>query len=265
MVEKLTPNNDFLNPEELTRNLKTKIIGKKVYFFKRIPSTNIFAKELIKECPVEGTIVIADVQTSGRGRKNRFWYSPSGGLWFSVILYPNLSPKIGILITMAVSISIVQAIKDITGLETEIKWPNDLLLNGKKVCGVLTEIDADSDKIKYAIVGIGINVNNLIDKKLKNTAISLKEGFGSEVSRIKILKPILEYLDNNYYKLINQKFEYIKKAWLSYTKIIGRKIQVINENIIIEGIVQDIDDNGYLILKTNSGSIKIVNGDIKYL
>lgn len=265
MVEKSTPNLDDLNPKEITKNLKTKIVGKKIYFFEKITSTNLYAKKLTKECIEDGTIVIADVQTCGRGRKNRFWHSPAGGLWFSVILYPNLSPESGMLITMAISISVAQAIKDITGLNTEIKWPNDLLLREKKVCGILTEINSDLHKLNYAIVGIGINVNNKIDEELKKIAISLKQEIGSEVSRTKLLKSILENLDINYNKLINKEFNYIKKTWLSFSKIIERKIQVVDEEIVIEGKVKDIDYNGYLILKTKFGEIRIVCGDIKYL
>lgn len=265
MIKKLISKPDLFNPEEITKNLKTKIIGKKVYFFNKIPSTNLYAKQLIKEHIGEGTIVITDVQTRGRGRKNRFWYSPYGGLWFSVILYPDLSPESGMLITMTFSISVVQAIKDITGLNTEIKWPNDLLLRKKKVCGILTEIDSDLHKINYAIGGIGINVNNKIDEELKRTAFSLKQEIGSEVSRIKILRSILKNLDINYNKLKNKDFDYIKKTWLSFTKLIDRKIQITDEKIVIDGVVKDIDDNGYLILETESGEIRIVSGDIEYL
>jgi len=265
MVKNLTPESDFLNPEEIKKGLKTKIIGKKVYFFNKIPSTNLYAKNLIKKNIEEGTIVIADVQTSGRGRKNRYWHSPYGGVWFSVILYPDLSPESGMLITMAASISVAQAIKDVTGINTEIKWPNDLLLRKKKVCGILTEIDSDLYKINYAIVGIGINVNNELDDELKKIAFSLKQEIGSKVSRIKILKSILENLDKNYNKLIKKDIDYIKKTWFSFSKIIGRKIQIKDDNIVRKGIVKEIDDDGYLILRTRFGDIRITSGDVKYL
>ncbi|UCF50091.1 MAG: biotin--[acetyl-CoA-carboxylase] ligase [Thermoplasmatales archaeon] len=265
MAKKSTHKPDFINSEELTKNLKTEIIGKKIYFFEKIPSTNLYAKQLIKECAQEGTIVIADIQTSGRGRKNRIWYSPPGGLWLSVILYPEICPKSGMLITMTVSISVAQAIKEITGLDPEIKWPNDLLLKEKKICGILTEINADFNKIKYAIVGIGINVNNEIDEDLKNIAFSLKQELGSEVSRIKLLSSILKNLDNNYKKLIQKNYNYIEKTWISFTKMIDRKVQITDEKNVIVGIVKDIDENGHLIIESKFGEMKIVSGDIKYL
>ena len=265
MVKKVTPKSDILSPEEISKNLKTKIIGKKVYFFKKIPSTNLYAKQLVKDYIEEGTIVVTDVQTHGRGRKNRFWHSPMGGLWFSVVLYPHIPTDKGMLITMVSSISVAQAIKKITGLNPEIKWPNDLLINGKKVCGILTEIDADLDKINHIIIGIGINVNNDINEDLKEIAISLKQEVGFNISRVKLLRSILQYLDLNYDRLNFGDFNYIREIWLSYSNVIGRNILVEDESILTKGVVIDIDDSGYIILKTHSGKIRILSGDVKYL
>ena len=265
MVKKLTPKPDILSPEEITKNLKTKIIGKKIYYFKKIPSTNLYTKQLVREYAEEGTIVIADDQTHGLGRKNRLWHSPTGGLWFSVVLYPHIPTDKGMLITMASSVSVAQAVEEIIGLNTEVKWPNDLILNGKKVCGILTEIDAEMDKINYIIVGIGINVNNDIDEELKEIAISLKQETGSDISRAKLLRSILQHLDLNYNKLILGDFDSIREEWLSYSSIIGREIQMEDDKIVTKGVVIDIDESGYIILETDSGTIRIVSGDIKYL
>ena len=160
--------------EDISLDINTKIIGKKILHFKTIDSTNHFARTLIKEEIDEGSIVVADIQTSGRGRNNRLWSSPIGGLWFSVILYPDISSKKGMTVTMAASVSVADAIKKSFGLNTEIKWPNDILINGKKVCGILTEIETKNDRIFYSIVGIGINVNNDLDSELENIATSLK-------------------------------------------------------------------------------------------
>jgi len=264
MVEKLTHNN-FLDSDEKTNNLKTKIIGKKIFYFDKIQSTNLYAKQLIDQNIENGTIVISDVQTGGRGRKNRTWISTSGGLWFSVVLYPEIDPRRGIVLTMAASISVSKAIKDITGLKTEIKWPNDILLKNKKVCGILTELVADLNKINYAIIGIGINVNNKIKKQLNEIAISLKQVVSSDVSRDKLFKSIIKNFDMNYYRLKNNDFEYIKKTWLSYSKIIGKKVKITDEKYVIGGIIKDIDEDGYLILKTGSGKKRVLNGDISYL
>jgi BirA family biotin operon repressor/biotin-[acetyl-CoA-carboxylase] ligase len=263
MEKKLIPKTDLQN--NLIQNLKTDIIGKNVFYFNKIHSTNLHAKQLIKENIEEGTIVISDVQTKGRGRKDRFWHSPIGGLWFSIVLYPNLSSKSGMLITMTASISIAQAIKEVVGLDAEIKWPNDLLIKNKKVCGILTEIDADLQKIKYAIVGIGINVNNKIEDDLKNTAISLKQEIDKKISKVNFLKSVLEKFDSNYIKLKNKNFNYIRKTWLTYANIINKKIKITEENNVTIGIVKEIDEYGHLILNTKFDKVKIISGDVKYI
>jgi len=251
--------------EEVTFRLDTKIIGKEVHYFKSLPSTNVFGKKLIKDGSPEGTVVIADVQTSGRGRKHRRWLSPEGGLWFSVILYPHIPPHYGMLVTMVSSVSIVQGINNVTGISPIIKWPNDLLLNGKKVCGILTELDAEIDRINYTIVGIGINVNNSIDEKLQKTAISLIQKSKYKISRVELLRSILKCMDENYRKFISGNFGDIRKLWFSYSNVVGKWIRVRGENTVIEGIVTDIDESGCLILDTMDGITRIVSGDVEYL
>jgi len=179
------------------QELNTKRIGRIIYHFKTIDSTNSFAKKLVNQGVKEGAVVVSDVQLSGRGRKDRTWSSPEGGLWFSILLYPNISPQSGMLITMASSIAVAQGIKEITGLNPEIKWPNDLLINGKKVCGILTELDAKGDNIRYSVVGIGLNVNNPLEEELRDTATTLKQEFSNHVSRLELLKSILRNFDEN--------------------------------------------------------------------
>jgi BirA family biotin operon repressor/biotin-[acetyl-CoA-carboxylase] ligase len=251
--------------EEVTRNLKTKIIGKKIQYFKTINSTNLYARKLLEKNIEEGTVVVADIQTHGRGRKKRTWSSPSGGLWFSVILYPNIPPQNAMLITMASSVAVAQGIQEVTGLKPVIKWPNDLLLNNKKVCGILTELDAEIDKLKYIVVGIGINVNNPIDIELKDIGISLFQEARKKLSRVNLLKVILKNLDELYHKLNSEDYNFIRELWFSYSKIIGKEIRVTTEKSNFTGIVTNIDDNGSLILETKDGFIKIVSGDIEYL
>jgi len=251
--------------QEVTADLSTKIVGKDIHYFKEISSTNYFAKQLASKGAREGTIVVADVQTEGRGRKDRTWSSPSGGLWFSVILYPNIPPERGMLVTMTTSVAVTQAIEEITNLKPVIKWPNDLLINGKKVCGILTELDAEMDKINHTVIGIGINVNNEIDRELRDIAISLKQTVGHEVPRVKLLRSIIKYLDENYSKLKSENFDFIKNLWLSRANIIGKKIQVQNEETLITGIVSDVDESGCLILDSDKGKVRIVTGDVRYL
>ncbi len=262
---RLISNPDILIPEEITTGLDTDIIGKDVFYFKSISSTNIYAKQIAEKGIKEGVVVIADIQTHGRGRKNRAWLSPFGGLWFSVILRPKILPERGMLVTMVASIAIVQAIKEITGLNPVIKWPNDILINGKKICGILTEMDFKKNIINYAIVGIGINVNNEINDEIKEIASSISIENGSVISRTKFLKYILKYFDKNYKKLIINDFKTIKKLWSSYAKIIGKAVEIKDNGNTLSGIISDIDENGYLILINKDNIHRIFTGEIIYL
>ena len=252
--------------EEISKNLCTEIIGNTIIYFPEISSTNLHAKKLIGKNAKEGTIIISDVQKQGRGRKDRSWSSPIGGLWFSTILYPNLTPQNGMIVTMVASVAITRGIEETLNITPVIKWPNDLLIDNKKVCGILTELDAEMDKINYMIVGIGLNVNNKIDKELKKIAISLKQKTGSEISRVELLQSILKHFDRTYCDLLSGKYENIRNLWLSYSNIIGKKIQVEqSDKVKITGKVVDIDESGCLILKKKDGNVKIFSGDVTFL
>jgi len=256
---------DIIIPEEIKDDLNTDIIGKDIFYFKSISSTNIYAKNIAEKSFKEGIVVIADIQTHGRGRKNRLWLSPSGGLWFSVILRPKIIPEKGMLLTMAASIAVAQAIKKTTGLNPVIKWPNDILINKKKVCGILTEFVFKKNFLDYAVVGIGINVNNKIDKKIKKVATSLSLEVGLNILRVKFLKTILKYFDEYYKKLNMSDFKTIKKLWFYYNKSIGKKVKIEDDGKILYGVISDIDDYGFIILKTKGGIYKICSGDLSYL
>ena len=251
--------------EEVTLELDTQVIGKDIYYFKSLASTNLFAKKLVKDGVEEGAIVVSDVQSGGRGRKSRNWFSPEGGLWFSIVLYPHIPPERGMLITMAGSIAVVQGIKETTDLCPVIKWPNDLLINGKKVCGILTELDAEMDCINYTVVGIGINVNNRLSEDLQGKATSLIQEAGSKVSRVKLLRSILKCFDENYSKLISGDYDFIRDSWFSHANIVGREILVHGEKTMLRGVVSDVDESGCLILDTKDGSVRVVSGDVEYL
>jgi len=256
---------DIIIPEKITTELNTDIIGKDVFYFKSISSTNIYAKQIAEKGIREGFVVIADIQTHGRGRKNRMWFSSFGGLWFSVVLKPNIPPDRGMFVTMVVSITVAQAIKKLTNIDPVIKWPNDLLINGKKICGILTEFDIKKNKINYAVVGIGINLNNKINKKIKKIATSISIEIGSNISRVKFLKIILKYFDDNYKKLIKGDFSTIKKIWCLYSNIVGKAVKINDNGDTISGIISGIDNKGYLVLKTKKDIKKIYTGDLYIL
>ena len=250
---------------EIVRNLDTKVIGRKLYYFKKLPSTNLFARELIDQKVSNGSVVVADVQTHGRGRKDRTWFSPTGGLWFSVIVYPDIPPRKSMMLTMAASLGVVDAIKTITGIVPRIKWPNDVLIKGRKVCGILTEIDAEIDRINFAIVGIGLNVNNTLPTDFGKYATTLRQECGSKVSRVQLLRSILKSFDEQYEKLARGKYDDIRKNWLSFSQIIGKHVRVHEGSISLEGIVDDVDEDGSLILKNDSGTHRVLSGDVEVL
>jgi BirA family biotin operon repressor/biotin-[acetyl-CoA-carboxylase] ligase len=245
--------------------LKTNFIGKKLYHLETVGSTNSFIKNIDSNDKQEGIVVVADVQSEGRGRKYRKWTSPKGGLWFSILLFPKIHPKQGMLITMIGSIAVSQGIIELTNLNPEIKWPNDILLNKRKVCGILTEIETHKEKMNYVIVGIGINVNNILEKEFEKSATTLKNVFGNQVSREDLLTSILNSFDKNYEKLYSQNYDYIRNLWLSYSNIIGKKIKVEDGKNAYNGVVSDINEYGHLILETSDGHVKVISGDVTYL
>ncbi len=250
---------------EIKKDIDTKIIGKRIKYFNSLSSTNKYAKENIEKNFLEGTIIISDIQTSGKGRKKRSWSSNKGGLWFSIILYPDLLPNQGVLLTMAASVSLYHAINELTGIKPTIKWPNDLLIDNKKICGILTEFDAETDKINYAIVGIGLNVNNKIDNLLKNRATTIKSEAKKRILKVDLLKEIIMNFDKYYSKLMNGEYDIIRKEWLLYSNIIGKKISVTQNKNNFVGTVEDIDKNGFLIINTDKGKTRLLSGDINYL
>lgn len=251
--------------EEVSRGLVTHLIGKNIHYFSSLSSTNSYAKTLIKNKKAEGTVIIAGEQTTGRGRKNKAWDSKQGGLWFSIILHPRIPPQRAMIVTMAASIAVTKAINAIIKEKAVIKWPNDVLINGKKICGVLTEIDAELDCIHYLIIGIGINVNNPIDPSLHSTATNLKTLTHSTINLAQLLKQILEHFDELYQYIKKADYDYLIKQWLSHTNIIGKHVRIQKEKTTLKGIAIGINETGSLIIKTKQGEQQIVTGDIEYL
>lgn len=260
---------DLLLPQEIQRGLSTNYIGKEIYYFPELKSTNIIAKEKAlhgAEEIGEGTLIIAERQSAGKGRLGRKWFSPAGGIWLSVILYPQLSPSYISRITLMTAVAAVKAIKICTQIKSQIKWPNDILINEKKVCGILTEMSAELDIINWVVVGIGINVN--IDHRefpedIQENTISLKEVSGKEVLRVKLVQTFLQEFEKYYEILKRREFFSILKEWKLYSHTLGRKIRVDTGEKIITGEAVDINEEGALILKKEDGElVEIFSGTI---
>jgi len=260
---------DLLLPQEIQRGLSTNYIGKKIYYFPELKSTNIMAKEKTlhrAEGIDEGRLIIAERQSAGKGRLGREWFSPAGGIWLSVILYPQLLPSYISRITLMTAVAVVRAIKICTQIESQIKWPNDILINEKKVCGILTEMSAELDMISWVVVGIGINAN--IDHQdfpedIQENTISLKETLGKEISRVKLVQTFLQEFEKYYEILKRREFFSILKEWKLYSHTLGRKIRIDMGEKIVTGEAVDINEEGALILKKGDGElVKIISGTI---
>ena len=256
---------DSITTEELTQCLHTQLIGRKIHHFSSLPSTNDYAKTLAKNGESEGTIVIADEQTNGRGRKQRLWISPKNGLWFSIILRPALPPSKAMNATMCAACALAETISTHTSLQASIKWPNDILIENKKVCGILTELSAEIDEIKYLIVGIGLNVNNTLPKELQKISTSLKKETKKSVETLPLLASLLESFERFYVSLKNGNMDLLRKTWLTYSSTIGSTVKVNTGKDMITGNAVDLGENGELIVQTNKGKKEIITGDISYL
>lgn len=263
MVEK-----DEFFPKKVKKNLKTKVLGKKFYYFEEVDSTNHIAKELAKEGVTEGTVVISETQKTGRGRLDRKWISPSGGLWFSIILRPKVSLKKAPLVTLLTGVAVAKVIRQM-GLDAKIKWPNDVLINKKKVCGILTEIGTGLNAIEYIIVGIGINVNidcALFPVEFKEKTTSLKEELNTNISRVDLMKSFLMELEHFYDLFNNQKFDRLLSEWKSLSETLFKNVRISTPTEEIEGKAIDINSDGSLILELSDGSIKtILAGDCTHV
>jgi len=260
---------DILLPQEIQNNLSTSYIGKNIYYFPELESTNIMAKEkaLLGAKKInEGTVIIAEEQSAGKGRLGRKWFSPRGGIWLSIILFPQLLPSYIPRITLMTAVVLVKAIEICTQIKAQIKWPNDILVNEKKICGILTEMNAELDLINWVVVGVGINVNidyQNFPRDIQEKTTSLKEIEKKEISRVRLVQVFFKEFEKYYEILKNKEFSFILREWKIYSHTLGKKINVDMGDQIISGEAVDINEIGALILKKESGKlIEIISGTV---
>ncbi len=263
----MTNEDKKLNPETLSSLCSSWLFTpEKILYLDETSSTNDVAKKMAIEGSPEGTTVIAEFQTLGRGRSGRQWESPKYlGIYFSFILKPDINKELIPYITMLTGIAAAEAIKEETDLDSRMKWPNDIIINDKKVCGILVEGSTVKDNLEFLIVGIGVNVNNdFFPGNYLYPPTSLKIEKGDAVSRENILRKLLEKIEIWYHILIKQKkSSLILKRCRELSHSIGKNISIRMVNESLTGYVMDIDKTGYLILKTESGEIiKIPSGEI---
>ena len=260
---------DQLLPWELTSKIKTNYIGNRIYYFEETDSTQNFALQIAQNKKENGTIIIAQKQTHGKGRLNRKWISPKGGIWFSIILHPTFTIEESMLLPIVSSISLSNAIHKSLNLKTTVKWPNDVTLNGKKVAGMLIDASFQSNTIENIVLGIGINYK-INKKELENKIKKSSNFYGVETllnqsedeNPINLVKNFLHELENNIERLTNGKKAKILNEWTKNSETIHENVIVNTSNGKISGIAKKIEVDGSLIVKTRHGIKRIFVGDV---
>jgi BirA family transcriptional regulator, biotin operon repressor / biotin---[acetyl-CoA-carboxylase] ligase len=251
-----------VSADEVRIGLKTKFLGQVIHYEESVGSTQKIAQRLAYEDVPEGTVVIAEEQVLGRGRMERKWHSPKyTGIWMSMILRPKIPITKAPQLTLITAVAVVQAIEELTGLLPDIKWPNDILIRGKKVTGILTELQAESDRISSIIIGIGMNVNQTKEdfpEELQTIASSLAIEKGEKISRAALIRAVLTNIERLYLLYLEQGFAPVKILWESYAISIGKNIIARTLTGSIHGRAKGINDEGVLLIEDTSGKTHFV-------
>jgi BirA family biotin operon repressor/biotin-[acetyl-CoA-carboxylase] ligase len=243
---KLISSPDLLLPYEFPS------LEQSIHYFPEIGSTMDIARELATKGAGEGTIVIAEVQAQGRGRLSREWLSPKGGIYFTLILRPKINPAYAPRINLMASVAVATTIRKLYGLKAELKWPNDVLIEGRKVCGILAEMDAETDVINFINLGIGINANTSVTQ-FEKTATSLKDASGREISRKEFLSVLLMEIGRQQPLLMSTD---LLDEWKKLTGTLNKYVKIVASGEVIVGQAIDIDATGALIIRERNGSLK---------
>jgi BirA family biotin operon repressor/biotin-[acetyl-CoA-carboxylase] ligase len=250
----------------LQEGLQTKRFGKHIVFLREIGSTNDYAKELASYGAEEGTVVIAETQTKGRGRLERKWISPKGGLYMSLVLRPSRRANETVKLIFVAGLAVAEILKDVYGLGVETKWPNDVLVKGKKICGILCEMNATGEKVNFAVVGIGVNANFNVKKtlptELAGTATSIEDQLGRQIRLEELFKTLNERLERVYLSFLKEGFAVVIDEWKRYAAFLGKQVEVTSGADRFSGIAVNVDSDGSLILRQGDNLVRIVSGDL---
>jgi BirA family transcriptional regulator, biotin operon repressor / biotin---[acetyl-CoA-carboxylase] ligase len=260
---------DLLLLEILSPLIRGTIFDGQVHHFYKIGSTNTAAMAAASDGAPEGSVFLSEEQTAGRGRGAHTWDSaPSTGIYCSVVLRPKLPPSEVLVLSLAAGLAVRRAIEQVNArVRVDLKWPNDLLIGGRKVCGILTEMNAEATRVRHVVVGIGVNVNQLIfPPELENQATSLRMETGTEWSRLELTGALLKSLDQEYRafldlpdgrKLILQRFGE-QSSWVR-----GKTVRIEENGSTIEGITEGLDDRGFLLVRTSQGMQTVLSGTVR--
>jgi BirA family biotin operon repressor/biotin-[acetyl-CoA-carboxylase] ligase len=260
---------DRLTALELSPLLNTRELGRVVHHHETVPSTNELAFKLATDGAGHGELVVAEEQTAGRGRRGRTWASPPGvNLHASVIIRPDLPPYRAPEMTLVAAVALAETLQE-AGAEAHIKWPNDILVNGKKIAGILTELSADSDRIHFLVLGIGVNLNASADqlpKEVAEQATSLMRVRGKKVPRALFTAALLSHLEDWVERHATEGFEPVRQVWRQMSSTLGHEVLVKSEKRELKGVAEDIDESGALLLRTPEGTLeRILAGDVEQL
>lgn len=259
---------DALHADDLSSRLgKVRAVGREIHVFKQTTSTNDVASRLAEGGAKEGVVVFAESQTKGRGRMGRVWVSPPGkGLWFTVLLRPDIPPQETTQLTVAAATSLCRAITLQTALKPDIKWPNDLLIRGRKIAGILTEMRAELDQVREVLLGIGINVNQEtrdFPEPLRRIATSLRIESGQKINRAELAIAILRELDRDYGAVMDGQFKRLAEQWEERCTTLGCHVSIRLGDRLIRGRAESLDDDGALLVRGPHGHLeRIVGGDV---
>lgn len=257
---------EHIKRDEISKNLNTKYIGKDIYIFNEVMSTNTLAKFLSMNGVGNGAVVISEKQTKARGRSGKNWESPLGGVWLSIILNPNVNHSKIPLITLATGVAVENTLKRIGVKNAEIKWPNDILIHGKKVCGILTEAITSFNTIESVIIGVGIDANISIEnfpEELRENMTTLNDEIGEKVDENLLIKLFLEEFEKISEQFINEEYETILKEWRKNSYTIGKIVEVHEPfSKPYDGYVLGISRDGSLVVEKIDGTLeKVISGE----
>lgn len=260
------PEKERISSSKVRECLHTKILGRSILYFRTLTSTNHFAKLLAARNVREGIAVVAETQSRGKGRLGRKWVSPEGGLWFSIILRPPMRPRDAAKLTLLGSVAVAKTISELYELKAEIKWPNDILINQRKLCGILTEGEIREEKLRFAVAGFGLNANfslEILPKHLRELATTLSEQLGKKISREILLCNLLQNADEYYEMLSDGKFETILNDWRRLSGFLGSYVEIAGCREKIEGWAVDLDNDGALIVRLEDQTTRrVISGEV---
>ncbi|MCM1175862.1 MAG: biotin--[acetyl-CoA-carboxylase] ligase [Blautia sp.] len=255
---------DVISKSEIASRLNTKWAGRKLYYLEKTGSTNIDARRCAEEGDPHGTTVVAGMQTAGRGRRGRYWQSPAGSaVYMTIMLRPDFAPDKASMLTLVMALSVAEAVAEAAGLDAGIKWPNDIVVNQKKVCGILTELNVESDYIRYVVIGVGINVNNgapeEFPEEIRETATSLKIESGVQVCRAALIECVLAHFEKNYDTFAAAlDLNPFLDAYSSHLLNLNAQVKVLDPRGSYTGIARGINAAGELLVEKEDGRIEAV-------